>query len=219
MSRSLLVVLGVAALAAGCAPTFELPASFDVATTASEKTSASAGSGVPLLANSTWSLARVDNGSDSATAMSGDQPAGPYGGILNGDALERPPIGERIFLIELGAAGEMVRVTENRFFLAEIYGEEVPIDGEWAGTVLPGVSFRSATFGVGVGSRYGFAVVVHVRFGEIFLGSAVLYSWGTISDGALTGQLGYLLDFTRGAVPALGTIADQYAISGQRVAP
>lgn len=218
MNKYALILTSVATLVAGCAPTFELPGSFDVATTASEKTSAPAGSGAAFLANSTWSLARVDDGSH-ATETGADAPPGPYGGILNGDALERPPVGERIFLIALGNSGEMVRVTENRFFLAEIYGSEIPIGGEWTATALPGVSFRSATYGVEIGTRYGFATVVHVRFGDIFLGSAVLYSWGTIDGESLTGQLGYLLDFTRGAVPALGTIADQYPVAGERTAP
>lgn len=218
MCRLPFVVLVALAWLVGCAPTFDLPESFDVATTATEKTSALAGSGAASLANSTWSLERVDDGSDAVNSNDGDAPPGPYGGILNGDALERPPVGERIFLIELGAAGQMLRVTENRFFLAEIYGSEISIGSEWSPTVLPGVAFRSATYGVQLGSRYGFAVVVHVRFGEVFLGSAVLYSWGTVDGDALTGQLGYVLDFTRGAVPSLGTVADQYPVRGERVA-
>ena len=111
------------------------------------------------------------------------------------------------------------RITENRFFLARFYGAEVPVGGERSPTTLPGVEFRSDSYGVDAEDRYGLAVVVHVRFGNVLLGTAVLCSWGTVVGEQIDGTSGYLLDFTEGAVPSLGTIADQYPVDGQRVGP
>jgi hypothetical protein len=146
-----------------------------------------------------------------------EPPPGPYGGILSGEGLARPPVGERIFLIEFGPGGEMVEARENRFFLAQFYGSTVPIGEAWVNTTLPGVVFQSASYGLQEGDHYGIAVVVHVRFANFFLGRAILYSWGDIDGDGITGQFGYLLDFTEGVVSFLGTTADQYPVTGERI--
>ncbi len=199
----------------GCGGVPALPDSFEVTTSATEKVEADAGTGPQGLANSSWSLMRKTDPEDDPSEDDA-QPRGPYGGILGGDALQRPPVGEEIFQIHFGESGEMIEVTENRFFLPGIYGGTVHVGGDWTSAGLPGMAFRSASYGVQTGDRYGLAVVVHVRAGNIFLGRAVLYSWGTITGDHLDGQFGYLIDLTEGAVPTIGTIADQYPIEAAR---
>ncbi len=207
----------VALYLTGCGGVPALPESFDVATSATDKSQAAKDSGPPGLASSTWSLERLPDPNDSGADASDSTPSGPYGGILNGDALERPPVGERIFLVEFGDQGQMTHVTENRFFLPQYYSDEISIDSDWHQTTLPGVVYNSASYGLEVGGRFGLAVIVHVRLGNLFLGQALLYSWGTQDADTINGAFGYLLDFTDGIVPSLGTIADQYPIVGERV--
>jgi hypothetical protein len=202
-------------LGLGCGGVPPLPQTFEVATSASEKFEADKDTGPPSLANSTWTLVRLpdpDNPNESDNT-----PPGPYGGILSGQALERPPVGDQIFVVEFGEGGRMVNVTGNRFFLPRFYGDQVAITQQWHGTTLPGVSYNSASYGLEVGGRFGIAVIVHVRFGNLFLGRAILYSWGTQAPDRIDGAFGYLLDFTDGIVKGLGTIADQYPIEGLRL--
>lgn len=215
--KGICVVL-LCAIMAGCGSVPALPESLDVATSATQKGEASKESGPPGLANSTWSLSRLPDPQDAGNVGANDAPLGPYGGILNGDALARPPAGERIFLVQFGDVGQMVHVTENRFFLPDFYGSEVSISEQWHRTTLPGVLYNSASYGLEVGGRFGLAVVVHVRFGNLFLGRATLYAWGTKEADSIAGTFGYLLDFTDGFVRSLGTIADQYPIEGERLA-
>lgn len=215
--RSFLIGGLVALLTAGCGGVPTLPDTFEVATSATEKSEAQKGTGPAGLANSTWSLTRAADPNDPTDGDVEDTtPRGPYGGLLSGDALDRPPVGEQIFLVEFGDQGQMVRAGENRFFLPRFYGSDVPIGSQWRGTTLPGVLFNSASYGLEVGGRFGVAVIVHVRFGNLYLGRAILYSWGVQTGDTLTGTFGYLLDFTDGVVAGLGTIADQYPVTGQR---
>jgi hypothetical protein len=204
-------------LAGGCGSVPALPDSLNVATSATEKSEAAKDTGPPSLANSSWSLARLPDPENGGNDNTDSAPPGPYGGILGGDALERPPVGERIFLIEFGNVGQMVHVTENRFFLPRFYGSDVTISEQWHGTSLPAVTYNSASYGLEAGGRFGVAVVVHVRFGNLYLGSATLYAWGTMETDTIAGTFGYLLDFTDGIARGLGTIADQYPIEGERV--
>lgn len=210
--RIAIVAASVALIGCGSVPA--LPETFDVATSATQRSDAQKGTGPAGLANATWSLARV---ADPNEPEQEDAPPGPYGGILSGQGLARPPVGDRIFLIRFGQNGEMVAAEENRFFLAEFYGTDVPIGEEWSPTTLPGVVFQSASYGVQEGDHFGIAVVVHVRFANFYLGRAVLYSWGDIAADRIDGQFGYLLDFTEGLVSFLGTAADQYPVEGERV--
>jgi len=206
--------------AIGCGSVPALPESFEVATSATDRVAADAGTGPASLADSVWSLARKADPSDAdADGSTASLPRGPYGGLLNGQGLERPPVGERMFLAHFGAQGELTEITENRFFLARIYGSRVPVGGEWNASNLPGIAFRSDSYGVQAQERFGLAAVVHVRFGNVFLGRAVLYSWGTVADDLIDGVFGYLLDFTDGLLSQLGAVADQYPVDGQRVEP
>lgn len=200
-----------------CTTIPEFPATLSVATSGTVRADAAAGTGPTTLADSTWSVARVADPAETDPPAS--PPPGPYGGLLTGQGLARPPVGERIFLIEFGDNGRMTRVTENRFFLAEIYGADIPVGGEWSSATIPGIAYRSASYGVQSGDRFGVAVLVHVRFLHIFLGQATLYAWGSVDGNAIDGVLGYVLDFTDGAVPILGTVADQYPVEGTRVLP
>lgn len=217
LCRSSTLVVIAAALA-GCGSVPALPETFDAATSATEKSEAPRDSGPPRFGDNVWSLARVADPNNPDDDTDDQTPSGPYGGLLSGEALDRPPVGEQIFLIEFDE-GVMVNVTENRFFLPRFYGDEVAVGGEWQGTTLPGVFYNSACYGLEIDGRFGLAVIVHVRFFNFFLGRAIIYSWGTMADDgkSLTGTFGYLLDFTEGIAATLGTIADQYPIEGTRV--
>ena len=210
------LLVGGVVMSAGCNTVPDLPGLFDVALSATDRMAAATGSGPAAFANSTWSLSRKADPFDAGNVADA-APPGPYGGILSGQGLARPPVGERIFLARFGANGEMQEVTENRYFLAEIYGETVRVGEAWNAAALPGVSFRSASYGTQNGDRVGLAVVVDVRFLNTFLGSAILYAWGRVDQDRLDGRFGYLLDFTGGAVAWLGTVADQYPVTGQKV--
>lgn len=203
--------------AVGCYPIPPLPESFEVALTAAQRETVDDSAGPAALAGGVWSIARVADASGAAES-DGDAPPGPYGGLLSGMALDRPPAGERIFLAHFDDLGRMVEVTENRYFLAEFYGETVPVGGDWTPTTLPGVLFHSRSFGVQVGDRFGLAVVVQVRLLECYAGEAILYAWGSVVESALSGQFGYLLDFSDSLLEPLGTIADQYPFEGERLA-
>lgn len=201
----------------GCGAIPQLPESLDVATTATETLEANADTGPVGLAGGVWSLSRVADPQGEPEEPADDAPPGPYGGLLDGDALKRPPVGERIFLVHFGESGAMELVTENRFFLPQFYGREVPVGEDWRAISLPGLAFQSKSFGVDTGERFGLAVVVHVRFGNAYAGRAVLYAWGTRDGDAIDGTFGYLLDFSGGLLAFVGTVADQYPVQGERV--
>jgi hypothetical protein len=215
--RGLLLLVGMLGVAGGCGAVPALPETFEVATSAELRVEVDAGTGPLGLAGGTWSITRVADPNDLEETVNETTPPGPYGGLLSGQRLARPPVGERIFLVQFEPEGRMVEVTENRYFLPEIYGATVPIGGDWVAATLPGVQFRSESYGTQSDGRFGLAEIVNVRSGSLFLGQATLYAWGTQTDDQITGTFGYVIDFTDGAVPALGTVADQYPIAGQRI--
>jgi hypothetical protein len=202
---------------AGCPAVVDLPAELEVATSAAVKHPAARDSGPPSLANSTWAAFRavVEGESDEPPA---DPPPGPYGGLLDGSGLARPPAGAQIFKVAFGANGVPVRITDNEYFLKDIYGAEVPVGGEWEQTVLPGVEYRSAGYGLEVGGRFGVAILVQVRVGTTFIGQAILYTWGTLSEDRLEGIFGYAFNFDEGIGGlVLQNTGDQYAFFATRV--
>ncbi|MCA9244769.1 MAG: hypothetical protein KDA32_12475 [Phycisphaerales bacterium] len=200
----------------GCPLVSDLPDRFDVAISTAETREAAKDTGPASLAGASWRIFRKANPNETPTDPS-SAPRGPYGGLLDGGLLERPPGGAQIFVVEFAADGPMTAVRENKFFLAEIYGTEVPVGADWTPTVLPLVSYRSASYGVQVGERFGLAVVVQVRLGFSFVGRAVLYAWGTGDADRLEGMFGYLLDFTGGLGEALlGARGDQYEFFAER---
>ncbi|NUQ49734.1 MAG: hypothetical protein HUU27_07430 [Phycisphaerae bacterium] len=212
--RNVIRVAPVAGLAmlmaglAGCPSIADLPDELDVATSATEKHKAPRDSGLPSAGGRTWAAFRaiVPGESDPAATP------GPYGGLLTGGLLERPPAGEQIFRVTFAEDGRPVEVSENGFFLTEIYGRRVPVGGAWSRATLPGLFFRSASYGIEIGGRFGIAIVVQVRFGGAYIGRAVLYAWGTQAAERLEGTFGYLLDFGGGPLEAaLSATGDQYA--------
>jgi hypothetical protein len=210
---STLLLLATVFMLTGCGVP-DLPESLDVAVSGTERQAAPPGSGPAQLANSSWSLFRK---ADDVYTKGGD-PAGPYGGLLNGGLLERPPVDQQMFLVDFGQNGEITAVNENLYFLPRIYGEDLPIGEEWIPTSPPIAKFRSASYGVQDGNRFGNAVVVQVRSGPIFMGRAILYSWGTIDGDRIDGTFGYLLDFSDGAAGiVLNSGGDQYPFYATRV--
>ncbi len=212
-------------LVAGCPTVQDLPETFDVAISATEKASAPRDSGPISLAQSSWAGFRdADPVEASSTpestgevAVQSEAAPGPYGGLLNGGILERPPVGEQIFVVDFGDAGQMTAIHENLYFLPQYYGTEVPVGGTWSPSTLPFASFRSASYGVEQDDRYGLAVVVQVRLGNIPVGRAIIYSWGTLGADRLEGKFGYLLDFTEGIGQfLLMTGGDQYPFHADR---
>jgi hypothetical protein len=201
----------------GCFPIPELPGTFEVATSTVDRVEAAKGSGPAGFADSAWSLSRKADPAEGGSAQQSDAPPGPYGGLLTGMGLDRPPVGERIFLVQFDEQGRMVEVAENRFFLADIYGATVPVGSSWVASTLPGVRFRSASYGVQVGDRVGIAIVVDVSLLGSYVGRAVLYAWGAVANDQLEGMFGYLLDLTGGGLRGLGMIADQYPVHGQQI--
>lgn len=148
--RNVIRVAPVAGLAmlmaglAGCPSIADLPDELDVATSATEKHKAPRDSGLPSAGGRTWAAFRaiVPGESDPAATP------GPYGGLLTGGLLERPPAGEQIFRVTFAEDGRPVEVSENGFFLTEIYGRRVPVGGAWSRATLPGLFFRSASYGL-----------------------------------------------------------------------
>jgi hypothetical protein len=221
-------------LLAGCPTVSDLPDTLDVAVSTTQKESAPRDSGPPTLANSTWAGFRKPDPDETAkpaatppgTAQSADAESalGPYGPLLTGGVLPRPPADEQMFLVHFGDGGQMTGISENLYFLADIYGAEVPVGGSWSPSTLPGISFRSASYGLEVNGRFGLAVLVQVRLNGIYIGRAILYSWGTLSGGEdegdpdrIDGTFGYVLDFSEGLGDLLlDTGGDQYPFYGIR---
>jgi len=200
----------------GCPPVAALPETFDVAITAAEKRPAEKDTGPASFADSRWRAFRKADPDEDA-ALSELRP-GPYGGLLGGGALQRPPAEGQIFIVEFGDNGRMTGVSENLYFLSKIYGQDVPVGGSWVPTGLPGVTFRSASYGMEDGNRYGLAVVVQVGLNGAYVGRAVLYTWGTRDGDRIDGQFGYLLDFEGGLGSALlSTVGDQYEFFAERI--
>jgi len=214
--KQYLAALLLAALsgAAGCPLVTPLPDELDVSVSATNKQAAPRDSGPPSLANTTWSIARVADPNEPAVS---DPPPGPYGGILNGGLLQRPPAGEQFALVTFGPSGQAVLVDENDSFLSDIYGRSIAISSEWHTTTLPGIEYRSASYGLDFSDRFGVAILVQVRLGTTYVGRAILYAWGTRSEDQISGTFGYLLDFRGGLGERLGSSGDQYPITGTRV--
>lgn len=191
----------------------ELPDTFEVAMSAGERLSAPRNSGAADAVNSTWAGFRKADPAPAEKAA-----PGPYGGLLTGGIVERPPVNGKIFVADFGAAGEITAIRENRYFLPQIYGEQIDIGGDWAKAKIPLLRFKSASYGLQLGERYGFAVLVHVSLGRAYVGRAIIYSWGSIGEDRLDGTFGYLLDFTGGLADlVLDSGGDQYPFYAEKL--
>ncbi len=192
----------------------ELPDTFDVNISATEKAPAPKNSGPPDLANSSWAAFRKPGPDEPDTTV--EPPPGPYGGLLNG-VLPRPPADQQFFIVEFGDAGQMTRITGNQYFLPDIYGSEVVISEEWTPTPVPSLLFRSAAYGLQDDSRYGLATIVQVQAAGAYVGRAIIYSWGTLGELRIDGTFGYLLDFEGGTGGAIfPTGGDQYPFYAEK---
>jgi hypothetical protein len=73
------------------------------------------------------------------------------------------------------------------------------------------------SFGVEAAGHIGYVVFVQVRLGSLYVGKAMIYTWGTVAGDRIDGQFGYVLDFTGGiAENVLTTGGDQYPIYALR---
>jgi hypothetical protein len=205
-------------MSGGCGAVAPLPESIEVAISEADREEAEMGSGPAGLADTVWSIQR---GADPRGPYGGGtaDPTSGYGGLLRGEPLARPPPGAQIFVVHFGPDGRIVRVTENEYFLPGIYRTEVPVGGDWVATPLPGVSFRSRSYGLEQDNRYGVAARFQVRFVNMLLAHATVYSWGRIAGDRSDGRFGYTLDFSDGLLAFLGTIADEYPADGELVTP
>lgn len=212
-----LIAAGLVLPLAGCLSAVPdgIPDSLDVVLPAGQVQSAARDTGPALLADSAWDIFRKQDPNNPD-----DEPAGgpgPYGGLLNGGVLDRPPVGEKIAQVAFDAAGRLIEIRENRYFLPEVYGATIVIDGTPDPAALPGMTFRSASFGVSVGNQFGVAVFVDVRAFGARVGNAIIYAWGTRTDDRIDGIFGYRLDFSNGLGDlVLDSAGDQYPIEALR---
>lgn len=206
-----LVIMACSVATLGCQP-LELPDSFEVAISGTQKLTGIKGAGIADAANGTWTGRRgPDAKSDGKAAP------GPYGGLLNGGILERPPVEGQIFVADFNSEGGIIEIRENKYFLPQVYGETLEIGSDWARSRVPFIRFKSASYGVQQEDKYGLAVLVHVRLGPFYVGRAIIYSWGTSDPTLVSGQFGYLLDFEKGLADLLlDSGGDQYGFNATR---
>jgi hypothetical protein len=203
----------------GCPQPDELPDSLEVALSGTERQVVASGTGPPGLADAAFAVCRKADPNDPNDAgPSGQTPQpGPYGGLLTGGILVRPPIDEQIFVVHLGDGGRMTRISENRHFLPEVYSADISVKPQWSSSAIPGLTYRSASFGLQVGDRMAIAVLVQVRAFGAFVGDAIIYAWGTTQGDRIDGMFGYLLDFSDGLGDRfLDSGGDQYPIYALR---
>lgn len=167
------------------------------------------GSGPMLLANSTWAGFRIAEAGEEEDARAEVTPRGPYGSLLNGGVLDRPPAETQIFLADFGEDGSFTAIRENRYFLPDIYGETMPVDGKVHNASIPGLQFRPVSFGVSEGDEVAMAVVVDVTMIGLRAGTATIYAWGTVEGDRLDGVFGYQIEFV-GLFAVLPSGGDQY---------
>ncbi|MGE0481143.1 MAG: hypothetical protein AB7Q17_11790 [Phycisphaerae bacterium] len=202
---------------AGCPLSTGLPDELDVVLPQNQKQTAAADTGPQSLGGATWAIFRKFDPNAPDDPQSVAPAPGPYGGLLNGGLLERPPVDGLIFRVDVAASGRITRVRDNQFFLADIYGADLEITADRQPTTLPGITYRSASYGVTVGDQIGLAAYVEVDFLGLRVGNAVLYAWGTLADGRVDGTFGYLLNFDGGLGDLLlDTTGDQYLFYATR---
>lgn len=234
---SLFTGVCAAAGAAGCGSLPPLPSTVTVPISHYDTVDADIGTGPLPLANSGWVLTRAEDDdyplgtgylvqrglirAGTASRVRRDSGRIKATDAASADALRayfpRPDVGETIFVVHFGPAGEMIEVTENEYLLPRLYGTEVPIGGRWVTTPLPGVAFRSESYGLSVGNHYAVAARFQVRLFNCPLAAALVYSYGQIDGDTSDGEFGYSIDFTDGVLPFLGKVEDEYAAIGTRL--
>lgn len=197
----------------GCFGPPDLPAELEVVLPNDARQTATVNSGVVAFANSTWDVFRTDEADEPA---GDDAPPGPYGGLINGGFLERVEPGGLVYTARFGEQGQAVEVTENVFYLPEVFGRRLIIDGEFHGTNVLGLEYAAAAFGVTRENQFGVAIPAEVRFFGITLGTAVVYSWGTLAGDEGQGIFGYQADLNPIPDLLLGSGGDQYRVELRR---
>jgi len=205
---------GVVALA-GCFGPPNLPAELEVVLPNDVRRTAPADSGPELLAGQTWGFFRKpDADSPAGDDDSGD--TGPYGGILGRGFLDRPEPDTLMFMAHFAADGHIERITDNSFYIPRLAGDDFDADGAFHAARFPGLQYASVSFGVSEEDRLGIAIAVDVRFLGLPVGTAVVYSWGTLAGDRIDGIFGYVTDFELAADLLLGSGGDQYPIYAER---
>lgn len=202
--------------AAGCFRAPATPQTLEVVLPDDARQEAEAGTGPQSLAGGTWVGFRKPDPDEPPPAES-TPPPGPYGGLLDGGILDRPPADEPMFRVVFAADGRVTGIHDNQYFLADIYGSTLAVDGTVYSTTIPGIAFSAQSFGVSVEDAFGVAILVDVRFVGLPVGRAVIYSWGRGDAQRVDGQFGYLLDFSGGLGDLLlDTNGDQYPFYATR---
>lgn len=195
----------------GCFGPANLPTETEVVLPGDARQTATVNSGAESLASSTWEARRAAD-PDDADGDSDDTPRSPYGGLLNGGFLDRVPVDALMFRVEFNENGVATRITNNRFYLPDMFGDQLISDGQFHGTRTPGLTYAAASFAVQQDNQIGLAFPAEVRFLGLPLGMAVVYGWGTFNEDEtrLDGTFGYSADLNLIPELLLGSGADQY---------
>jgi hypothetical protein len=193
----IVVLFSVSLFVAGCFGPPAPPGVFDVVLPGGAKQEVAAHTGPEMLAGGSWSGFRKAGGTEQAEFES-NPVAGPYGTLLNGGSLTRPPVDWQIAVIDVAEDGRVTMIRENDYLLSGIYGDSSVVDGTSQSTTIFGLTYALTSFGVTVDDAIGVAVVSDVRFIGLPVGRAVIYAWGTGSTDRVDGQFGYLYDFSEG---------------------
>lgn len=204
-----MLALPAIAVLSGCFGPPELPDELDVVLPNDAVRTTPIDTGPESVADGVWEAFRKPpvEGSESS-----DVEPGPYGGLLNGGILERPEPDTLMFQSHFDELGRMTLVTENAFYLPEVFGETFVIDKEFHPGATAGLSYAAASYGVTVDDQVGIAVFVQVRALGLPIGDAVVYVWGTQVENRIDGTFGYLADLEALPRLILGSGGDQYPV-------
>lgn len=197
---------------AGCFGPPNLPDEVDVVLPGGVVRTSQKGTGPTNLAGDTWAARR-------ATPPEGtsDEPAeSPYGGLIGSGFLTRPEPDDLMFRVVVADDGRATRVTDNFFYLRDVFGPTFVLDGAFHPAATPGISYGADSFGAAVDDQFGIAIPVEVRFFGLPVGTATVYAWGTVSGDQLIGQFGYSIDLEPIPDLLLGSGADQYPFYADR---
>lgn len=207
-----LVVAGVMVLATGCFGPPNLPEELDVVLPGGVTQASQRGTGPTNLAGDTWAARRATPPEGTA-----DEPAeSPYGGLIGSGFLTRPEPDDLMFRVVVADDGRATRVTDNFFYLRDVFGPTFVLDGAFHPAATPGINYAADSFGATVDDQFGIAIPVEVRFFGLPVGTATVYAWGTVAGDQLTGQFGYSIDLEPIPDLLLGSGADQYPFYADR---
>lgn len=159
----MIILLAVPFGCSGC-PDLSLPASLSIVLPGGEPFDAPVGSGAASVANSTWAVYQD-------------------GGVqFSKQAALAPPELRLLLRLELGPAGEIVRVFDNRAFAPDTIGTELLIDGGGHPAPFPGSSYVAMGYGGELGLSVGFSGFGKFFAGPITLATTTISVVGTLND-------------------------------------